>query len=116
MTLDTAPKKPAQMDWSWSQLKARIEERGWSFRQIALTEGYSHGNVLGEAKRRPYPAAERILAAYAGVEHPKVIWPSRYNADGTTNRPMGRKTMRGQPPVKATTRSAKRNPQKAASA
>ncbi len=113
MTLTTTPKKPAVEDWNWEDLLATIRKRQWSLRQIAKEEGYAHGNVLGEAKRRPYPAAERILAAYAGVHHPMVIWPSRYDADGQPNRTPGPKPMRGQPPVKKSTR---RTTRKAASA
>jgi Ner family transcriptional regulator len=104
-------KKPAtEQDWHWADVMAAIRKRGWSLRQIAQAEGYAHGNVLGEAARRPYPAAEAILAAYAGVDHPAQIWPSRYGSDGKSNRRRGRKPMRGLPPV------AKRGQRKAASA
>lgn len=90
---------------------AAIRKRGWSLRQIAAEEGYAHGNVLGEAARRPYPRAEAILAAYAGVKHPMLIWPSRYTADGRPARPMGRPKLRGQAPVKGITPLRHGNPQ-----
>ena len=108
MTAATSPKKPDPKDWHWVDLLAAIRKRGWSLRQIAMTEGYAHGNVLGEAKRRPYPAAERILAAYAGVPHPAHIWPSRYDGEGNPNRTPGPKPMRGAPPVKKTARQERR--------
>ncbi|MBL8260892.1 MAG: helix-turn-helix domain-containing protein [Xanthomonadaceae bacterium] len=108
MTAETSPKKPVMDDWAWEDLLAAIRKRRWSLRQIAKEEGYAHGNVLGEAKRRPYPAAERILAAYAGVAHPMEIWPSRYDADGAPNRTPGPKPMRGIPPVKKSTRRQRR--------
>lgn len=117
MTASINQKKPAAQDWHWNDLLATLAKRGWSIRQIAIAEGYEdQGSTLGKAARMPAPKSERILAEYAGVDHPKVIWPSRYHADGTTNRAVGRKPMRGQPPVKATTRGGNRNPQKAATA
>lgn len=119
MTLAESPKKPARpkQDWHWADVLAAIRKRGWSLRQIALAEGYAHGNVLGEVARRPYPKAEAILASYAGVEHPMVIWPSRYTPEGLPNRPMGRPPMRGEQPLrKATTPVCRGNPQRSASA
>lgn len=113
-------KKPATaepMDWDWADLLAALKKRGWSLRQIAIAEGYQdQGSALGKAAREPAPKSEAILAAYAGVDHPKVIWPSRYHRDGTPNRRIGRKPSRGQPPVQATTLLRGRNPQKAARA
>jgi Ner family transcriptional regulator len=114
MPSTAAAKKPVTPDWHWSDLKAALEKRGWSLQQIALEEGYSHGSVLGEAARRPYPAVERVLASYAGIDHPMEIWPSRYNADGTPNRRRGPKPRIGQRPEKATTRA--RRSRKAAQA
>lgn len=102
---------PGKADWHWADVMAAIRKRGWSLRQIAEKEGYAHGNVLGEAARRPYPKAEAILASYAGVTHPMLIWPSRYTADGQTARPMGRPKLRGQAPVKRITPLRSGNPQ-----
>lgn len=117
MTAPSAQKKPAVADWHWKDLLAVLAKRDWSLRQIAIEEGYQdEGSTLGKAAHTPSPKAESILARYAGVEHPMEIWPSRYHRDGKPNRQIGRKPMRGQPPLKATTRSAKRNPQKVASA
>lgn len=112
----TAPlKKSPAGDMHWEDLMALIRKRGWSLRQIALREGYAHGNVLGDAKRRPYPKAEAVLASYAGIDHPMKIWPSRYDAAGLPNRPFGPKPRKGGlPPVKRSTRGLAGNPQKAA--
>lgn len=111
MTTTTPEKKPAAEGWHWADVLAAIRKRGWSLRQIAKAEGYTDGNALGEAARRPYPKAEAIIAAYAGVEHPMVIWPKRYDASGKPNRPMGPKPRFRQPPVKAITPVGGRNPQ-----
>lgn len=117
MTTTPAEKKPANKDWHWKDLLAVLHKRGWSLRQIGKREGYPDGAALGEPARRPYPKAEAILAAYAGVEHPMVIWPSRYDAHGKPNRRMGPEPMRGCPPTKkATTRAGTRNPQTDAAA
>lgn len=116
MTTTDPLKKPAAKDWHWADVLAAIRKRGWSLRQIAKEEGYAHGNVLGEAARRPYPRAEAIIAAYAGVDHPAVIWPSRYDASGKPNRRMGPKPRPRQPPVKAITPIRGRNPQTEAAA
>lgn len=112
-----AAKKPVNKDWYWKDLLTALHKRGWSLRQIGIQENYPDGSALGEAARRPYPKAEAILAAYAGVDHPKEIWPSRYDANGNPNRRMGPAPMRGKPPhSKATTRASSRNPQRAARA
>lgn len=116
MTSVTPLKKPAAKDWHWADVLAALKKRGWSLTQIAKAEGYAHGNVLGEAARRPYPRAESILAAYAGIDHPMVIWPSRYDTKGKPNRAKGPKPRRGLPPVKATTLIRGRNPQPAVGA
>lgn len=101
MSVTQTAKKPATgADWHWADVLAAIRKNGWSLEQIAKDEGYKRGAALGDAARRPYPKAERILAAYAGVEHPMLIWPSRYNADGQPNRTPGPKPRRGRRPIK----------------
>jgi Ner family transcriptional regulator len=113
-------KKPAaplpQKDWHWADVVAAIRKRGWSLRQIALAHGYRTGTALGEVARRPWPKGEAILALYVGVDHPKEIWPSRYDAEGRPNRRTSRAPMRGQKPSKATTRLMCRNAETGASA
>lgn len=117
MTVKPMPKKPAAKDWDWNDLMALLRKRGWSLRQIAITEGYNdNGRTLQGASKKPSPKAERILAAYAGIEHPMQIWPSRYDRQGLPNRAMGRPPLRGKPPVKRITPVLAGNPQKAAAA
>jgi Ner family transcriptional regulator len=114
-------KKPAdlqtQEDWHWADVMAAIRKNGWSLRQIALAHGYATGTALGDVARRAWPKGEAILAVYVGVDHPKVIWPSRYDAEGRPSRRSGRAPMRGKkPPSKATTGLMCRNAQTRASA
>lgn len=112
-------KKPVEQpqDWHWADVLAALRKRGWSLRQVGAAEGYADGNTLGEVARRPYPKAEATLARYIGVDHPMVIWPSRYDAKGKPNRRIGRAPMRGQTPsAKGTPAASRRNPQRAVSA
>jgi Ner family transcriptional regulator len=121
MTQTRPAKKPVDQlpleDWHWADVLAGLRKRGWSLRQVGLDCGYADGNALGEVARRPWPKGEKIIAAYLGKDHPKEIWPSRYDAEGNPNRRHGRAPMRGQKPCrKATTGLPRCNPQKAASA
>lgn len=109
-------KKPAAGDWTSARIKAAVEEAGWSLRQLGFHHGYTGDSSLSEVFRRPWPKVEQIVAKAIG-QRPEVIWPSRYGTDGLPNRVRGRVPRR---PAhfqgKATTRSAGRNPQKAAHA
>lgn len=88
MRVKTALKKPAAADWHWSDVLARLHKAGWSLRQLAFENNYTDGNTLGEAKRRPFPKGERIIAQAIGLK-PETIWPSRYNEHGEPNRRRG---------------------------
>ncbi|MCT9072796.1 helix-turn-helix domain-containing protein [Cupriavidus gilardii] len=89
-------KKPApesSKDWHRVDIKAALEKAGYSLRQLSLQQGYAPGS-LKAALDRPWPCAERIIAAAIGV-HPAQIWPSRYDADrkpksGRNQRGIGR--------------------------
>lgn len=96
MSNSTSPKKPVATDWHWKDVVAALHKAGWSLRQVCLAEGYPEdSSALGEAARRPFPKAEAILARYIGVDHPKVIWPTRYDQSGVPNRRRGPSPMRG---------------------
>jgi Ner family transcriptional regulator len=71
-------------DWHPADLIAALKKRQLSLKQLSRDHGYAP-DVLKVALRRPYPKAERIIAAALGVA-PEVIWPSRYNAAGGSNR------------------------------
>jgi Ner family transcriptional regulator len=64
---------------------AAIWKRKSSLIRLSRLNGYK-GDGLKLALRQPWPKAERIIAEFLGVL-PQTIWPSRYNADGTSNRP-----------------------------
>lgn len=76
-----SPKKVEQQDWHRADIKAALEKKGWSLRQLGITHGY-HPDVFKNALARPYPEVERLIAKALGLE-PQTLWPTRYHADGT---------------------------------
>ena len=70
-----APKKAAE-DWHRADVVAGLRKKGWSLRQLSKEAGLSE-STLKTALDRPYPKAERIIAAAIGVT-PETIWPTRY--------------------------------------
>lgn len=93
MTTNAARKKPVLFDWHPADVVAALRKAQWSLQQLALVNGYKSRTAIAHALHRPYPKAERIIAAALGIE-PQAIWPTRYNTDGTTNRTPGSKPMR----------------------
>lgn len=91
----TGPVKKASLatDWHKADIKAALAKVGWSLNQLGLAHGYTCKSALARALHAPYPRAERIIADAVGVK-PEAIWPSRYNANGESNRPRGRAPMR----------------------
>lgn len=75
-------------DWHPADIVAALKKSGWSLRKLSETNGYNPGS-LARSLRHPWPQAERVIAQAIGV-HPAVIWPTRYNAQGTSNRIRGR--------------------------
>ncbi|MEQ6292576.1 transcriptional regulator [Vogesella sp. GCM10023246] len=70
-----APKKAAE-DWHRADVVACLRKKGWSLRQLSKEAGLGE-STLKTALDRPYPKAERIIAAAIGVT-PETIWPTRY--------------------------------------
>lgn len=93
MTTNAAGKKPAPKDWHPADVIAALRKAGWSLQQLAFENGYTARTALANALHRPYPKAERIIATTLNLE-PQQIWPSRYDADGETNRTPGAKPRR----------------------
>jgi Ner family transcriptional regulator len=56
----------------------------WTLRGLSLASGYS-ANAVGFALTHPWPAVEAIIAQALQL-HPREIWPSRYEHDGTPKR------------------------------
>jgi len=80
-----APDSIARLaDWHPADIVAALSKRGTSLRKLSAERGYAAGS-LRKALRHPWPKAEAVIAEALGV-HPAVLWPSRYGADGGSNR------------------------------
>lgn len=75
MNTSSAQKK-STVDWHRADIVAALHKAGWSLRRLSQEAGLSAG-ALNNALDRPWPKAERIIAAAIG-EAPDAIWPSRY--------------------------------------
>jgi lambda repressor-like predicted transcriptional regulator len=82
--MDSHPvKKASQEDWHPADVIAALRKKGITLRSIADKAGLASGSsTLSAALTRSLPANEKRIADALGI-HPMVIWPSRYNADGT---------------------------------
>lgn len=81
MTNPTA-KKPVDQDWHPADIKAALHKKGITLASIADAYGLTSSSALSSTFTRSYPLNEKRIADAIGV-HPKVIWPTRYNADGS---------------------------------
>ena len=82
-----ADKKASQVDWHPAKIKMELHMRGITLSGLAEAHGLTSSSTLSAALTRSYPANEKRIANALGI-HPKVIWPSRYNEDGT-RKPQG---------------------------
>jgi Ner family transcriptional regulator len=81
MTSDQA-KKPVIKDWHKADIIAALHKKGITLKGIANAYGMNSSSSLSSTFTRSYPLNEKRIADAIGI-HPKVIWPSRYNMDGT---------------------------------
>lgn len=79
---NTTAKKPAAQDWHPADVKAALHKKNITLKGIADAYGLTSSSTLSSVFTRSYPLNEKRIADAIGV-HPMVIWPSRYNADGT---------------------------------
>lgn len=84
---NNSPKKASREDWHPADVIAALHKCGITLKGLAQQHGLSSSSTLSAALVRSYPANEKRIADALGV-HPKVIWPSRYNEDGT-RKPQG---------------------------
>ena len=75
---------PSQIaeDWHPSQVRAALNMKGYTLAKLGEEHGLKSGDTLSKTLTRSYPLGERRIADAIGV-HPMVIWPSRYNEDGS---------------------------------
>ncbi len=67
--------------WHPEDVKAEIRKGGETLRRLSLKARYD-GSAASKALRQPWPAVERIIADFLGLE-PQEIWPDRYLPDGS---------------------------------
>ena len=75
-------KKASREDWHPADIKAALHKRGITLAAIAAAHGLNSSTTLSAALVRSYPLNEKRIADALGL-HPKDIWPSRYNEDGS---------------------------------
>lgn len=77
-----APKKASQEDWHPADVIAALRKRGITLRALAVQHGLKDSSGISVALVRSLPVNEKRIADALGI-HPKDIWPSRYNDDGS---------------------------------
>ncbi len=75
-------KKPVNEDWHPADIKAALYKAGHTLAGIARAYQLNSSSALSHTFLRSYPLNEKRIADALGI-HPMVIWPSRYNPDGT---------------------------------
>lgn len=73
------PKKPARQDWHPADVKAALEKKGWTMRQLSLAHGYSQ-HFCGNAFKQGGHNVQTIIADALEMK-PWDIWPTRYDAN-----------------------------------
>lgn len=78
----TALKKTSHEDWHPADIIAALRKKGITLSGLAKAYGLKHSSGFSAALVRSFPLAEKRLADALEIE-PRVIWPSRYNEDGS---------------------------------
>ncbi len=78
--LDSQKNQPTQ-DWHPADIQAALKKAGWSYARISRVNKYARSSA-NNAIRTPWPRMELLIATAIGTT-PQLIWPSRYNEDGT---------------------------------
>jgi len=68
-------------DWAWPDIKAAVEKAGSNLSKTARQNGH-HVSAPQKVRYIRWPKMQRLIADAIGVP-PQVIWPSRYDANGT---------------------------------
>ncbi|MFZ4540073.1 helix-turn-helix domain-containing protein [Propionivibrio sp.] len=76
------PKNTSPQDWHPADVVAAIRKAGTTLSRIAFEHGLKDPSGLSQALVRSFPKGEKRIADALGI-HPMVIWPSRYETDGT---------------------------------
>lgn len=75
-------KKSSHVDWHPADIVAALRKAGYTLSKLAFEHGLKDSSGLSVALVRSFPKGEKRIADALGI-HPKVIWPTRYEKDGT---------------------------------
>jgi Ner family transcriptional regulator len=81
--------------WHKSDIKAALEKRGLSLSGLDKTYGLPKG-TCSAALSKPHPKGEAAISTELFIA-PALLWPNRYNADGTRMRPQPAANYRPRP-------------------
>lgn len=84
-------KKSSREDWHPADIVAELRKVGYTLSKLAFEHGLKDSSGLSVALVRSFPKGEQRIADALEV-HPMVIWPSRYNSDGT-RKPTGARAL-----------------------
>jgi len=90
MVATATAKKTSQEDWHPADIKAALHKAGWTVTALAELHGINRATI-SNVFLRSYPLVEQRIADAIGIA-PHVIWPSRWNADGT-KKPRGMRAL-----------------------
>lgn len=102
-----APKKASREDWHPADILAALHKRGVTLKALAASYGLANSSPLSAAMIRSYPKGEQRIANALEM-HPKDIWPSRYNEDGT-RKPQGLRALKSSAGNRSTCSAAGHN-------
>jgi len=89
---------PPTPDWHPETIKARLRMGGFTLSGLSVSHGL-HPATVSTVLRRPAARVQAIIAAALETD-PRIIWPSRYLADGSPRRrgaSPGRRNTAGRP-------------------
>jgi lambda repressor-like predicted transcriptional regulator len=75
-------KKADQADWDPADVICALRKKGITLSALAKAHGLAESSSLSATLVRVLPRNQQRIADALGL-HPMVIWPSRYNADGS---------------------------------
>ncbi len=74
-------KKPVINDWHRADIIAAVRKTGTNMQELSRAHNFK-ARTLSNALYNPCPKYERLIAEHLDTT-PQLIWPSRYNLDGT---------------------------------
>ncbi|NWA40761.1 helix-turn-helix domain-containing protein [Pseudomonas reactans] len=75
---------PSDPDMRWEWIKFQLRTKGSSLAKLARALNVS-GPAVKNVKRTAYPRMERAIAKVLDIKV-EVLWPERWDANGTPNR------------------------------